>query len=107
MSSDLKPLAKHREERLVCPLRVVDRKRGSGWPNPSDPGAEGRTAAQDVGDRLRRPGWVVVPPAVGDQAMKVPVLRAHAQPVPPKGASTTKDLGHGREFMARVRGRHG
>ena len=106
VSSDFKPLAKHWEEGLICPLRVVDRKRGSGWPYPSDPGAEGRTAAQDVGDRLRGPGGVVVPPAVGNQAVKVSVFRTHAQPVPPKGASTTKDLSHGREFMARVGGRH-
>ena len=47
-----------------------------------------------------------MPPAMRDQAVKVPVLCAHAQPVPPEGASTTKDLSQGREFMARVRGRH-
>ena len=69
MSGDFEPLTKYREEGLICPLGVVDRKRGGGWPDPSYPGSERRADTKDVGDRLRRPGRVVVPPAMRDQAV--------------------------------------
>ena len=94
MASDLEPLANHREEGFLSPFRVVDGEGEVVGPNPTNPGAEGRAAPQNMGDRLGRPGGVVVPPAVRDQSLRMPVFRAHLEPISTEGAGTTKDLSH-------------
>ena len=64
VASDFEPLAYHREEGFLSPFRVVDGEGEVVGPNPTNPRAESRAAPQDMGDRLGRPGRVVVPPAV-------------------------------------------
>ena len=81
MASDLKPLAHDREEGFLSPFRVVDGEGEVVGPNPTNPRTERRAAPQDMGDRLGRPGGVVVPPAVRNQALRMPVFGAHFEPV--------------------------
>ena len=86
VASDFEPLANHREEGFLSPFRVVDGEGEVVGPNPTNPGAERRAAPQDMGDRLGRPRRVVVPPAVRNQALRMPVFGAHLEPVSNEGA---------------------
>ena len=86
VASDFKPLAHDREEGFFSPFRVVDGEGEVVGPNPTNPRAEGRAAPQDMGDRLGRPRRVVVPPAVRNQALRMPVFGAHLEPVSTEGA---------------------
>ena len=98
MASELKPLAHGWCEGFICPLRVVGRERGVLRPDLRYPQAESLTASKDMGRCLGWPGWVVVPSALRDQAMPVPVFSAHAHPVSPKGTSTAENLSHSSEL---------
>ena len=106
MASELKPLAHNWCEGFVCPLRVVGRERGVLRPDLRYPRAESLTASKDMGRCLGWPRWVVVPSALRDQAMPVPVFSAHAHPVSPKGTSTAENLSHSSELCTRVGRRH-
>ena len=106
MASELEPLAHDWCEGFVCPLRVVGGERGVLRPDLRYPRAESLTASKDMGRCLGWPRWVVVPSALRDQAMPVPVFSAHAHPVSPKGTSTAENLSHSSELCARVGRRH-
>ena len=106
MASELEPLAHDWCEGFVCPLRVVGRERGVLRPDLRYPWAERLAASKDMGRCLGWPRWVVVPSALRDQAMPVPVFSAHAHPVSPKGTSTAENLSHSSELCTRVGRRH-
>ena len=64
VASDFEPLAHHREESFLSPLRVVNGEGEVVGPDPTNPRSESRAAPQNMGDRLGRPWGVVVPPAM-------------------------------------------
>ena len=92
MAGDFKPSAYDWDEGFIGPLRVVGGEGGGLWPDPSDPRAESLATTQDVGSCLGWPGGVVVPSAVGDEAVAVAVGHVHAQPVASEWARFTEKL---------------